>query len=190
MKCSGAFRRERKKSEVQMRIRQSVFVLSAFAASLLVPAQSGAALILNSSVTSTTAATVFATWTGPDIASAIPNIGGPFWDIDLIASGLGTFEVTIVQHTVAAHAGEAPLGPALVLSFFGVVPGSGSAAGTVSGIHPPGSHVDAVWVSIMPTGPGVSSIGVHASHVPEPGTVGLFLAGCGLLIAARFRISR
>jgi MYXO-CTERM domain-containing protein len=169
-----------------MKIRPFAVLFSALVM-LTAPASAGAALIINSSVSSPAGASVFATWTSPDAASVISDIGGPFWDIDLISSSFGEFEVTVAQHRVALHAGEAPLGPALVLSFFDLLPGSGSAARSVSRIHPPGPHADALMVRITPVAAGVSTVSIQATHVPEPGALGLALAGFGLLLLARRR---
>jgi hypothetical protein len=172
-----------------MKIRQLAVLLPAVIM-LAAPADAGAALIVSSFVTSPAGATVFATWSSPDPATAISNIAAPFWDIDLVSSGIGRFEVTVAQHRVPLYPGEAPLGPALVLSFFGISPGFGAAAKSTSSIHPPGPHEDSLRVSITPVGAGVSSIAIEATHVPEPGALGLGLAGCALLFLAHRRLPR
>lgn len=157
---------------------------------LLLPATGSAALVINSVVTTATDVTVLATWTDPDPGTVHVNLGEPNWDIDLISlafgSGIG-LQVVGAQHIIPSDAGEAPLGPALVLSFLGISPGVGEAYKWTGGIHPPGPHSDMLQVTITPTVAGVSSsVEVVASHVaPEPASLGLGLLGAGVLFGMR-----
>lgn len=121
--------------------------------------------------------------------------GSTPWDVTVLASAMAEFVVSVAQHTIAPHGGDALSGGQLTAALLFVRPGFGSGSFVTTGPHTP--HSDFLSLTVTPREVGVSStVLIRAGHeevpatVPEAASLTLFLFGLGGFVVRCSRMVR